>query len=107
MIGNGKIIASCICSILLFLIIAAITQSAHSVIPIEVKELRTKASLAQQKIKTAIEEGKDVFDIVPMMKRVKQLGDEKRLREADALLDNILIEARKRKITRLKNFPTS
>ena len=92
MIGFGKIISTYIFSILLILIITAIAQSAHAVTPSEVKELRTKATLAQKKLRIAIEEGKDVSNIVPMMKRVKQLGDEKRIKEANALLDNILIE---------------
>ncbi len=58
----------------------------------EVRALQAKAALSMEKLKSSAEAGKDISKIIPMMKKVKLLGDKGKIREADKLLDKILYE---------------
>lgn len=58
----------------------------------EVRALQSKAALSMEKLKSNIDAGKDVSKIIPMMKNVKVLGDQGKIKEADVLLDKILYE---------------
>ncbi len=58
----------------------------------EVRALQEKAALSMEKLKSSAEAGKDISKIVPMMKNVKVLGDQGKIKEADRLLDKILYE---------------
>jgi len=55
-------------------------------------ELKSKADRAMVLLNERVEAGCDVSGIVPKMKRVKVLGDAGRLDEANALLDEILLD---------------
>ncbi len=50
-------------------------------------ELAEKADRAVALVQQRAAEGQDVSEILPMLKRVKELGDAHRFRRADALLD--------------------
>jgi hypothetical protein len=75
---------------LLFLVIVSAMQSACAVTPGEAKVLRAKANHAQNELTIAVEDGKDVSAIIPMMKRVKTLADRGKIKKARSLLDEIL-----------------
>lgn len=77
---------------LLFLIIVFVMQSACAINPNEAKALRSKANHAQNELAIAIENGKDVSEIIPMMKRVKKLADNREIKKASSLLDEILVK---------------
>jgi uncharacterized membrane protein len=53
-------------------------------------ELGEKADRALALVEERAAEGQDVSEIVPMLKRVKELGDSHRFRRADALLDEAI-----------------
>jgi WD40 repeat protein len=80
------------------LLIALITFSGGVLQPVfaftmaEAKEVQRKAKLSQEKLRMALEDGKDVSEVIPMMKRVKVLGDDKKIKQASVLLDHILIK---------------
>lgn len=65
-------------------------QTACAVTPHEVKDLKIKAMLAQNNLAIASRNGKNVSEVVPMMKRVKVLADKGKINEANILLDRIL-----------------
>lgn len=70
---------------------AMLVRSACALTPQQAQTLKSKATLAQQELKTAKEQGKDVSRIVPLMKRVNALTDIQRFKEADLLLEGILL----------------
>lgn len=76
-------------SLLLLLLMAGQIQLVNAADP---SEIQAKAQSAVQQLKQAVDEGKDVSAIVPMMKQVKTLGDQGKLDEVDVLLDEILIK---------------
>ena len=53
-------------------------------------ELGEKADRALALVEERAAEGQDVSEIVPMLERVKELGDSHRFRRADALLDEAI-----------------
>lgn len=73
----------------------AVLSAACAVTPPEGKSLQEKASLAQDKLSMAIENGDDVSSIIPKMRHVKTLADQGQIEQADQLLDTILLEFEK------------
>lgn len=63
--------------------------------PEEVTTLKAKAALAEQKLKIAVENKKDVSKVVPKMQQVKVLADNGKIKLADALLNEILVDFQK------------
>ena len=58
--------------------------------PDEAREVQRKAEESLLLLRIALEDSKDVSEIIPMMKQVKVLGDAKKIGQANALLDEIL-----------------
>lgn len=71
---------------------------------VDLLELKEKGDRALALLKKHIAEGKDVSKIVPMLKRVKELGDVHKFNQADALIDRalLLLEDEKRPSSRRK-----
>ena len=61
----------------------------------EIAELKAKAETAKQQLKTAVDNNQDVSNVVPKMKQVKVLADKHKFKQADELLDEILIDFQK------------
>ncbi|MBT7950753.1 MAG: hypothetical protein HN764_03950 [Gammaproteobacteria bacterium] len=81
-------------AVLLLLIIVipvVISQPVIAVTLAEAKEVQRKAEESLVLLRLALEDGQDVSDIVPMMQQVKVLGDAKKIGQANALLDDILL----------------
>ena len=82
----------------IILLLAIITVSGGVLQPVfaftmaEAREVQKKTKVSQEKLRAALEDGKDVSEIIPMMKQVKVLGDAKKISQANALLDNILLK---------------
>lgn len=80
-------------SLVIFISLAIFTlKPAFATTMEEVRALQAKAALSMEKLKFSAEAGKDISKIVPMMKKVKTLGDKGKIKEADKLLDKILYE---------------
>ncbi len=75
------------CAILIFGLLPPLDAAARNINP---HDLKAKANRAVAIFREWAAEGRDVSRILPKMKRVKILGDSGRLRQADALLDEIL-----------------
>ena len=60
--------------------------------PQDIKQLKEKAAFAEQQLKNAVAENKDVSAVIPKMKQVKVLADSGKIKSADTLLDEILLD---------------
>ena len=78
--------------IALFAFSGGVFQPVFAFTMVEVREVQGKAKLSQEKLRVALEDGKDVSELIPMMKQVKVLGDNKKIKQANVLLDQILIK---------------
>ncbi len=63
--------------------------------PEEVTTLKMKATAAEQQLKIAVANNKDVSNVVPKMKQVKVLADNGKIKLANALLNEILSDFEK------------
>lgn len=79
----------------LFFLTLLLMQTACAITPHEAKNLKAKAMLAQNQLAIASQSGKDVSEVVPMMKHVKELADKGKIKEANVLLDRILDQFQK------------
>lgn len=87
MIQSNRLFARSFFAVLFTILMACQVQMTNAASPANIK---SKAASAQQQLRQAVDEGKDVSKIVPKMKQVKVLGDQGKLDEVDALLDDIL-----------------
>lgn len=78
-------------ALLILPLLAGLPRPACSFSMAQVKQVQDKANECMNRLRTALEDGKDVSAIIPMMKQVKVLGDAGRISEANELLDRILL----------------
>ncbi|GEM_PF-598332 len=76
--------------ILFFLFGFPMLAPARAVSPDMVNMVISKAAVAMEKLKSNIQAGRDVSKIIPRMKKVEKLANQKKLAEANRLLDEIL-----------------
>ena len=76
----------------LVLCLYSLSHSVSAFTMAEAKEVQRKAGMAMTLLQEAMEDGKDVSAIVPMMKQVKVLGDAQKIKKASKLLDKILVK---------------
>ena len=78
--------------VFLTLLTVLVPRTAFPLSATEVKQVQAKAEECQKKLSAAMEDGKNVSDIVSMMMQAKALADAGRLPEADELLDGVLLK---------------
>lgn len=60
--------------------------------PEEISTLKAKATAAEQQLKIAVDNQRDISKVLPKMQRVKTLADKGKIRRADKLLNEILLD---------------
>ena len=70
----------------------SISRPAAAFTLAEAEEVKRKAGASMVLLRTAMEDGNDVSEIIPMMKQVKVLGDAQKIAQANALLNRILLK---------------
>jgi hypothetical protein len=77
-------------TILLYLFMCGVSNAGAT--PEEISTLKAKATAAQQQLKIAVDNNRDVSKVIPKMQQVKTLADKGKIRSADQLLNEILLD---------------
>jgi len=91
-INKHKLLKNIILLLVIITVSGGVLQPVFAFNMTEAREVQKKVKVSQEKLRAALEDGKDVSEIIPMMKQVKVLGDAKNISQANALLDNILLK---------------